>query len=479
MSFDTVIGLEVHVELKTATKLFCSCPNSFSAEPNKHICPVCLSFPGALPRLNEEAVRLAMVTALALNCTVSKVSYFDRKNYFYPDMPKGYQVSQCFEPIGISGFLNIENDAGEQKKVRINRVHIEEDAGKLIHPPGQDQALVDYNRAGVPLVEIVTEPDLCSPGEARRYLEKLKTILEYCAVSDCKMEEGSLRCDANISLKPAGSTVLGSKTELKNMNSFKAVEQALEYEVKRQAEILQKGGEVLSQTLRFDETSGSTMAMRDKLEAEDYRYFPDPELAPLRLSAEEIALTKAALPELADEKAARFEKQYSLSAYDAGVLTASQALAEYFEESLKYYDNPKTLSNWVTGELSSLLNSTGQKITDSKFSPAFMGELLKMIEDHTISGKIAKEVLAKSFNSGRPPLEVVKEEGLLQISDQEELKKLAAQVICANPKSVESYRGGKKKALGFLVGQLMKETKGKANPQLVNEIILKLIEKSS
>lgn len=477
--FDTVIGLEVHVELSTATKLFCSCPNRFVEEANLHTCPVCLGFPGTLPRLNKEAVRLALSTTLALNCEVALQSYFDRKNYFYPDMPKGYQVSQCFKPIGQNGWLDIEDGQGKTKRIRINRVHMEEDAGKLVHPAGEDRALVDYNRAGVPLVEIVTEPDISSPEEARLYLEKLKSVLEYCRVSDCKMEEGSLRCDANISLKPKGATKLGSKTELKNMNSFRAVEQALAYEVERQGKILKGGAEVLSQTLRFDDATGSTIAMRDKLEAEDYRYFPDPELAPVSLSTEEVAAARDSLPELADARLARFVKEYDLSAYDAGVLTASRELADYFEEALAHYGNPKVLSNWVTGELASLLNSAGEKVSETKLNPAFMGELLKMIDDQVISGKIAKEVLAKSFSSGKAPGLVVKEEGLLQISDEGALEGLVDQVLALNPESVESYLSGKEKALGHLVGQIMRETKGKANPQLVNEIILRKIKQSS
>jgi aspartyl-tRNA(Asn)/glutamyl-tRNA(Gln) amidotransferase subunit B len=478
MAYKVVIGLEVHVELQTVTKLFCSCPNSFVAEANKHTCPVCLGFPGTLPRLNQEAVKRALTASLALNCQIALTSYFDRKNYFYPDMPKGYQISQFFVPIGSHGYLDIDDDQGEPKRVRIGRVHMEEDAGKLVHSPAGDRAMVDYNRAGVPLVEIVTEPDLGSPGEAKRYLEKLKAVLQYAAVSDCKMEEGSLRCDANISLRPAGSKVLGNKTELKNMNSFKAVEQSLEHEIKRQRKILEKGKQVLSQTLRWDEGSGSTIAMRGKLQAHDYRCFPDPELPPVYLTGEEVNKAQAALPEMAEERAVRFVKEYGLPVYDAGVLTASRELADYFESCLVHYNKPKIVSNWVMGELSALLNSAGLEINGCRFTPEFMGELLHMIEGRAISGKIAKVVLDKSFKSGKAPGDVVKNEGLMQISDQSELEMLVDKVIDANPDSVENYRGGKNKAIGFLVGQVMQETKGKANPQLVNELLVRKIGKN-
>jgi len=476
MDYEVVIGLEVHVELHTASKLFCSCPNTFVPEPNSNTCPACLGFPGTLPRLNREAVRLALTASLALNCDIALRSWFDRKNYFYPDIPKGYQISQYYVPIGSKGSLAIEDDHGQTKVVRIGRVHMEEDAGKLIHSPAGDASLVDYNRAGVPLIEIVSEPDLRTPGEARRYLEKLKSILQYTGVSDCKMEEGSLRCDANISLRPAGSETLGSKTELKNMNSFKAVEKSLEHEIKRQRAILKSGKKVVSQTLRWEEERQETIVMRGKLEAHDYRCFPDCELAPIELTVEEVEEARASLPEMAEARAERFRRDYELPEYDAAVLTTSRGLADYFETCLEHYSSPKLVSNWIMGELSARLKSAGIDIDSCLFGPEHMAELLRMIDENLISGKIAKDVLEKSFTSGKMPRRIVEEEGLLQISDQSELEELIGRVIEENPDSVENYRRGKTKAIGFLVGQVMKKTRGKANPKLVNEMLVEKID---
>ncbi len=476
MEFEVVIGLEVHVELQTESKLFCACPNSFVPEPNVNTCPVCLGFPGALPQLNSNAVQQALTASVALNCEIALFSYFDRKNYFYPDMPKGYQLSQYFEPIGSRGYINIEDDNGLLKKIRIGRIHMEEDAGKLVHAVSGDASMVDYNRAGVPLVEIVTEPDLSSPGESRRYLEQLKRILQYARVSDCKMEEGSLRCDANISLRPVGSEVFGSKTELKNMNSFKAVERSLEHEIKRQRDILMRGEKVLTQTLRWDEDKQETVVMRGKLEAHDYRCFTDSELAPIELTPEEVDRTRAALPEMAEARAARFIDDYGLPEYDAGVLTSSRCLADYFESCLKTYNNPKVVSNWIMGEFSAQLNNAGLEADQCSFRPSDLAELLQMIDEGLISGKIAKEVLEKAFQSGKEPRVVVEEEGLLQISDQSELESIVEKVVNENADSVEKYRSGATRVIGFLVGQVMKETGGKANPGLVNELLVKKIE---
>lgn len=472
MEYEVVIGLEVHVELMTRSKLFCSCPNQFTQEANINTCEVCLGFPGTLPLLNRQAVQKALIASVALNCKVALHSYFDRKNYFYPDIPKGYQISQFSFPIGSNGFLKVEDDAGSLKKIRIGRVHMEEDAGKLVHAPAGLDSAVDYNRAGVPLIEIVTEPDLRSAGECRRYLEQLKSILQYAEVSDCKMEEGSLRCDANVSLRPLGSTVLGNKTELKNMNSFKAVEKAVEYEIERQAEILRKGETVISQTRRWEEGKQMTTAMRGKLQAHDYRCFADPELAPIELTLAEVEAARENLPEMAAQRGSRYIADYGLPPYDAGVLTASQSLSNYFEGCLKLYDNPKVVSNWVMGEFSAHINAAGIDPFDATFTPERMIELLKMVEEQVISGKIAKEVMEKAFATGKAPRALVEEEGLLQISDQSELNQLVEQIIADNPSGVENYRAGNAKALGFLVGQIMQATKGKANPQLVNQLLV-------
>lgn len=475
MEYEVVIGLEVHVELLTESKLFCSCPNRFASEPNVNTCPGCLGFPGVLPQLNEAAVEKALSAALALQCEIALFSYFDRKNYFYPDLSKGYQISQFHVPIGSKGYLDIEDDRGVSKRVRIGRVHMEEDAGKLIHGPAGDVSLVDYNRAGVPLIEVVTEPDLRSPGEARRYLEKLKGILQYARVSDCKMEEGSLRCDANISLRPLGSKTLGSKTELKNMNSFKAVEKSLEYEIKRQKKILNNNQEVGSQTLRWEENSQKTLVMRGKLQAHDYRCFVDPELTPIELTAAEVETARKALPEMAEARALRFITTYDLPEYDAALLTVSRILADYFEDCLQLYNNPKKISNWIMGELTAKLNTVGIEADCCKFKPQYMAELLQLLDDDLISGNLAKEILDQSFVNGKSPRQIMDEENLTQISDQCELEAIVRRTIEAHPDSVEKFRGGKTKALGFLVGQVMKETTGKANPKLVNEMLIKML----
>lgn len=476
MKYEIVIGLEVHVELLTRSKLFCGCPNDFSAKPNTNVCEICLGFPGTLPHLNGGAVDQALRAALALNCEISLCSRFDRKNYFYPDTPKGYQTTQFFKPIGEHGHLEIEGPEMGRKVVGITRVHIEEDAGKLVHSPAGDCSMVDFNRAGVPLVEIVSEPDLRSPAEARCYLERLKSILQYARVSDCKMEEGSLRCDANISLRPPGQEKLGIKTELKNMNSFRAVERALEYEIRRQAEILDGGGEVISETRRWIEEDEETVAMRSKLES--YRYFTDPELAPVELSAAYVEETRSSLPEFAPQRIVRYIEEYELPRYDAEVITGNYFLSEYFESCLQEYPHPKTVSNWLMGDFTALVKTEGKEIEDLEFSPSHLVDLLDMIDEGLISGKIAKQVLETSFKTGQKPRKVVETEGLLQITDEGKIEEIVNSVVSQNPSSVNDYRGGKKKALGFLVGQVMKITAGKANPQLVNKLLRKILDES-
>ncbi len=468
--YETVIGLEVHVELKTKTKIFCGCSTSFGAPPNTHTCPICLGHPGVLPVLNRQAVEYAMKAAMALNCEIADWCKFDRKNYFYPDLPKAYQISQYDQPIGRNGWIDIEVD-GRIKRIGITRLHLEEDAGKLTHVEGGGGSLVDFNRVGTPLVEIVSEPDLRSPEEARAYLEKLRAIMEYCGVSDVKMEEGSLRCDANISLRPVGQKEFGTKTELKNMNSFRAVQRGLEYEQLRQAEVLESGGKVVQETRRWDEAQGRTISMRSKEEAHDYRYFPDPDLVPIQLDPEWQARVRASIPELPDARKARYTSEYGLSSYDAGVLTSSVKLADLFEESLKYTKDAKAAANWIMVELLGYLNANGLEIEDVKLTGQGLGEMIQLIESGTISTKIAKTVFKTMLETGKAPKQIVEEQGLVQISDEGAILAVVDAVIAANPQSVADYRSGKEKALGFLVGQVMKETKGKANPGLVNKLL--------
>ncbi|UNC91522.1 Asp-tRNA(Asn)/Glu-tRNA(Gln) amidotransferase subunit GatB [Candidatus Contubernalis alkaliaceticus] len=468
--YEVVIGLEVHLELGTKTKIFCSCPTTFGDEPNTQVCPVCLGLPGVLPVLNKRALEFAVLTGLALNCEINSYSKFDRKNYFYPDLPKAYQISQFDFPVGKNGYLKIQSN-GETRKIGINRVHLEEDAGKLIHSNDGLFSLVDYNRTGVPLVEIVSEPDLRSAEEARVFLEDLKKILLYTGVSDCKMEEGSLRCDANISVRLKGEAELGTKTELKNMNSFKAVQKGLEFEVERQIERLENGHRIVQETLRWDETKGETVTMRSKEEAHDYRYFPDPDLVPMEIGVMMVEKVKKELPELPLEKKERFVSQYCLSDYDAQVLTGTREMAVFFEECVKLFSEPKIVSNWVMGELSMHMNAAGLDFCTIKVTPEDLVEMLEMLKQGKISGKMAKDVLAEMFNSGKKAHQVVKEKGMEQISDQGVLEEIIQEVIKTNPGPVADYKAKKKKALGFLVGQVMKSTGGSANPQMVNEIL--------
>lgn len=473
--YETVIGLEVHVELHTKSKIFCGCSTEFGAPPNSHTCPVCLGHPGVLPVLNRQAVDYAMKAAMALNCEIADVSKFDRKNYFYPDSPKAYQISQYDQPIGENGYIDIEVD-GKTKRIGITRLHLEEDAGKLTHIDGGYASLVDFNRVGTPLVEIVSEPDISSPEEARAYLEKLRAIMQYCDVSDVKMEEGSMRCDANISLRPVGQKELGTRAELKNMNSFRGVQRGLEYEQYRQAEILDEGGEVVQETRRWDETQGKTFSMRGKEEAHDYRYFPDPDLVTLYIDQAWKDRIRASIPELPDARKARYTEQFGLPSYDAEVITSSKALADLFESSLEFTKDAKSVSNWIMGDLLGYLNTNGQELSDVKLTGQGLGEMIGLIEKGTISSKIAKTVFKEMLQSGKLPQQIVEEQGLVQISDEGAILAIVNEVIADNPASVEDYKAGKEKAIGFLVGQVMKRSKGKANPGLVNKLLVDVLK---
>lgn len=474
--FETVVGLEVHVELHTNTKIFCGCSTEFGAPPNTHTCPVCLGHPGVLPVLNRQAVEYAMKAAMAINCEVATHSKFDRKNYFYPDSPKAYQISQYDQPIGQNGWIDIEVD-GKTKRIGITRLHLEEDAGKLTHVDGGFASLVDFNRVGTPLLEIVSEPDIRSPEEARAYLEKLKAIIQYCDVSDVKMEEGSLRCDANISIRPFGQEQFGTRAELKNMNSFRGVQRGLEYEEKRQADILSGGGVVVQETRRWDEAQGKTLSMRGKEEAHDYRYFPDPDLVRLYIDDEWKARIRSSIPELPDARKARYTEQLGLPAYDAEVITSSKKLADLFEESLEHTKDAKAVSNWIMGDLLGYLNTNGLEIDSVRVTGQGLGEMIGLIEKGTISGKIAKTVFKEMLVSGKKPGQIVEEQGLVQISDEGAIQAIVDKVVEGNPQSVADYKAGKEKAVGFLVGQVMKESKGKANPGLVNQLIVERLKR--
>lgn len=469
--YETVIGLEVHVELHTNSKIFCGCSTAFGAPPNTHTCPVCLGHPGVLPVLNKQAVEYAMKAAMALNCQVATESKFDRKNYFYPDSPKAYQISQYDKPVGEHGWIEIEVN-GETKRIGITRVHLEEDAGKLTHVDGGYATLADYNRVGTPLIEIVSEPDLRSPEEARAYLEKIKAIMQYCDVSDVKMEEGSLRCDANISLRPFGQTEFGTKAELKNMNSFRGVQRGLEYEEWRQADVLDSGDHVVQETRRWDEAQGKTLTMRSKEQAHDYRYFPDPDLVSMHIDEEWKARVLASIPELPDARKKRYVSEYGLPSYDAEVITSSMKLADFFEESLNFTKDAKAVSNWIMGDLLGYLNANNLELADVNITGKGLGEMIGLMEKGTISSKIAKTVFKSMLETGKDPQTIVEEQGLVQISDEGAIKAVVDQIVSNNPQSVADFKAGKEKAVGFLVGQVMKETKGKANPGLVNKLII-------
>jgi aspartyl-tRNA(Asn)/glutamyl-tRNA(Gln) amidotransferase subunit B len=470
--YETVVGLEVHVQLATATKIFCGCPTGFGAPPNTNVCPVCLGLPGALPVLNRAAVELAIKGALALNCRIRPHSRFARKNYFYPDLPKGYQISQYDEPFAEFGYVDIAVD-GVPKRIRVTRVHMEDDAGKSIHEGFKDSgrcSYVDLNRSGTPLIEIVSEPDMRSSDEAYAYLAEVKQALQFIEVSSCDMEKGHLRCDANVSVRLTGEEKLGTKVEVKNLNSFRFLKQALDYEIARQVALIDSGGRVLQETRLYDPDLGETAGMRSKEEAHDYRYFPEPDLVPLRIGDEWLATIAATMPELPARKRARFLEEYGLSEYDADVLTASRATAEYFETVARASGNPKMAANWVMGDLMALLKAEGKEIAESPVSAAHLGELVKLIAGGQLSGKLAKEIFPKMFSTGEAAGAIMEKEGLKQISDSGALEKVIAGVIAGNPKQVEQYRGGKTTVINFLVGQAMKATRGQANVALVTEL---------
>lgn len=478
--FETVIGLEVHVELKTASKIFCSCSNSFGDEPNTNVCPVCSGFPGMLPVLNRQVVEYAIMTGLALNCEIAEYSKFDRKNYFYPDLPKAYQISQYDLPICKNGYLDIELPGLPGKRIGITRAHMEEDAGKLVHQGDITTtpfSLVDLNRSGVPLLEIVSEPDMRSAQEARAYLEKLRSILLFIGVSDCKMQEGSLRCDANVSVRPYGQSAFGTRTEIKNLNSFRALERAIEYEARRQMEAIEDGEEIIQETRTWDEDRQQTRSMRSKEDAHDYRYFPEPDLPPLLINRQWVAELKSRLPELPDQAQQRLVEKHGLASYDAALITLSPENLAFFDRCLALYPQPKVVSNWMMGELNRLLNQHGQEISRCRIKPENLADMLKLLDDGTISGKMAKTIFEEMFISGKGARDIVSEKGLVQISDHNALIPVIDKIVSQNPKVVQDYKNGKEKAFGFFVGQIMKATKGQANPALVNSLLKETLNK--
>lgn len=474
MKYETVIGLEVHVELATKTKIFCSCKNEFGAPPNTHVCPVCLSMPGTLPVLNRTAVEYGVRAGYALGCTIPNFSKMDRKNYVYPDLSKAYQISQFDYPLCTKGELELEVN-GQKRMIGITRIHIEEDAGKLVH--GSEESFVDYNRGGVPLIEIVTEPDLRSAEEVRVFLETVKANMEYIGVSDCKMQEGSMRCDINISVRPEGSTEYGTRTELKNINSISAAQRAIEAEARRHIEVIEDGEQIVQETRRWDDVKGQTTPMRDKEEAHDYRYFPDPDLVPIYLSDEELKTIRESMPELPKQKKERFMEQFSLSAYDAGVLTSSKYTAAFFERCMEIIDEPKAVCNLIMVDLLKLLNENGIEPKDIPMAPEALCEVVRLTKENVINSSVAKAVFEEAFKTGKAPAAIVEEKGLKQMDDSDEIERLVAEIIAANPKPVADYQNGNKKAMTFFVGQVMKATKGKANPKTVNEIVARELNK--
>ncbi len=475
VEYEAVIGLEVHAQLLTETKAFCGCSAKFGAEPNTNVCPVCLGMPGVLPVLNKKMVDFAIKLALATNCSIAPVSRFARKNYFYPDLPKGYQISQYEMPLAENGWIEIETSNGS-RRIRIKRIHMEEDAGKLIHDENQPISYIDFNRAGVPLLEIVSEPDIRTPEEAVIYLKNLRDILVYLEICDGNMEEGSFRCDANVSIRPTGSKELGTKIEIKNMNSFKNVQRALEFEIRRQKALLEKGEPIVQETRLWDASRGVTVGMRTKEEAHDYRYFPDPDLVPVVIDKAWIERIRKSLPELPHEKSKRFKAQYGLPEKDIEILVSSKPLADYFEATVSIFNNPKIVSNWILSELLREINRTGDSVSSCPVPPENLAELLALIEDGTISGKIAKTVFEEMYQTGKKASTIVNERGLKQVASEDLIEGIVTEVLEANPKEVERYLKGETKLIGFFVGQIMKKTQGKANPKLANDVLIKKLE---
>ena len=474
--YEVVMGLEVHAELSTKTKIFCSCPTSFGAEPNTHICPVCTAMPGALPVLNEKVVEYAVKAGLATNCEISRDSKNDRKNYFYPDTPRAYQISQYDKPLCEHGYIEIETSQGK-KRIGLTRIQIEDDAGKLNHDDIGGGTLIDLNRAGVPLIEIVSEPDLRTAEEVDAYLKKLKSILEYIEVSDCKMQEGSFRADVNISIRKKGETKFGTRTEMKNMSSFRSIARAIEYEVQRQVEVIDNGGVITQETIRWDEVSGKTFSMRDKEDAEDYRYFPEPDLVAIKLSDEYIENIRKSLPELPESRKKRYLEEYKLSEKDANIITSSKYLSDLFEKASEICGNYKAVNNWIISDISRILNETEMEPIEIPFDAKQLGKLVILIDKGTISSSIGKKVLIELFENPRDPEEIIKEKGWIQISDEGAIKEVVLKILEANPQSIADYKAGKDRALGFLVGQAMKATKGKANPQMLNKMFIEEMNK--
>jgi len=475
MNYEVVIGLEVHVELATASKIFCGCTTAFGGAPNTHCCPVCTGMPGTLPVLNRKVVEFTIAAGLATDCNITRNCKFDRKNYFYPDLPKAYQVSQLYFPICRDGDVEIETD-GVKKKVHIHEIHMEEDAGKLIHDPWEDTTLVDYNRCGVPLIEIVSDPDMRSANEVMAYLQALKARLEYLGVSDCKMQEGSMRADINLSVRPMGATELGTRTEMKNMNSFKAIGRAIEFEAKRQIELLEDSKKVTQQTRRWDDNKGVSMAMRSKENAQDYRYFPEPDLTPIYISQEWIDEILAAQPEMPKAKRARYISELGLPEYDTDIITGSKHLADLFEKTTVLTGQPKEVSNWIMGEMMKLLNENEKQPEDIDFSPENFAKLIQLVEKGTINRNTAKKVFAEVFLQNINPEQYVKDKGLQMISDEGAVRSTIEKVLADNPQSVSDFQAGKQKAFGFLVGQAMKELRGKADPAMINALIKELLQ---